>query len=154
MKLFRQGLLAVLCAAAALGAAAGPASAAITSQGIAGVKLGMTRSQVSKVLGPPSGETEEHGQPRIDYKKKKLNVLFWRGRAVRVRTQARSEQTAAGVGPGTKESAARRRLNGESCVRNEKALMCSFVRGKNVLEFNIVRGRVAYVGVLRASLER
>ena len=148
MKLFGQGLAAVCSAAATLGVAADSASASITFKGIAGINLGMSEAKVDKLLGPPSKVGEESGTVRHDYAKKKLGVLIYKGKVVRVRTTSRSEKTTAGLGPGVKESIVRRRLRGEQCTSVYGTRMCTVDGHKSGLAFVFRRGRVKYVDLV------
>jgi len=95
------GAAGVVLAAVCVAVAAGPASAKLTNdritlgQAIGSVRVGMTRAQVHRILGRPTG-----GKTLEVYAKLGLTVGYFRGStAVTVGTRNPAYATAKGVGP-------------------------------------------------------
>jgi hypothetical protein len=143
--LLTMGLAAALCA--------DPATAKITTAGIAGLDVGMSEAAVRSAVGDPSAVSagEPDGTVLLDYRRRKLDVLLRGGSVIRMRTTSRAEATSSGVGPGTSERTMRRKVRGERCATARRAHVCWLVRGRTVLTFSCRHGRVTMAEVARAE---
>ena len=135
------------------GTSADPAAAKITHAGIAGVDVGMNENAVRDKLGTPSSTSgdEGGGTMRLEYRRRKLEVLLRGDAVIRVRTTSRSQRTAAGVGPGISQAAMMRKLRGERCGTALGARVCWVLDGSTVMTFVCRRGRVMRAEVARAE---
>lgn len=102
------------------GVAGGGDAAIVPHAGIAGVRLGMTRPEVRRVLGPPDAvrPSDLHGGWVVwVHRRRRVAVTFAdAGLGVwDVRTTARRHRTAGGAGPGSREPEVRRGLPGATC---------------------------------------
>lgn len=100
----RRAVLPVILAVAIGGFAAVSASAPgtrITQAQIGGARLGLARTQYTRLLGRPSFTTRYgHGVVRLAFVNQKLAVYLSRsGRGIAVLTSAKRYRTAKGVGP-------------------------------------------------------
>jgi hypothetical protein len=130
-------------------------------QGIAGVRLEMTREQVSATLGRPDGvrRSELHGGwTTWVYRRPRTRVTFDAGDLVwDVRTYSRDPRAPGGVGVGSSEREVRRALPSVRCrpyggpARYREWRVCSDTRVYSgpFTTFTLVRGRVAHVTVAR-----
>ena len=150
---FRQGLAALIASVAAIGLFPGGAAAKITRDGIAGVKIGMNEDEVRATLGKPTKVgSEGGGTRRLDYRRRKLNVLLYRGAVIRVRTTSRAQRTPSGIGAGVSEAAARRKLRGERCSTAEGTRVCVVENDDTILVVASRGGRVTVIDVSAANV--
>lgn len=135
MKL--RGRVLLGAAAAALTAApAAPAEAVVVvQQGIAGVRLQMTRDQVRAVLGSPRGVKSGRNivGRYVEFRYPGLLVRFQGQRTVTaIYTSRRSERTRSGIGVGSTKAQVKASIRGVRCRFSLDARFC-------------------YVGVLKAG---
>lgn len=132
-------------AALAVLVAAAPAGAVIRPQkGMAGVRLGMTQSQMRGVLGDPTrvkqGENDFGPFTQFVYPHS-ITVTFQGNRRVTgIITRGRTEKTERGVGVGSSETAVRRKVGHVHCETISGSHMChvgSFRAGHRVTVFLI-----------------
>ena len=161
-----RGLGALLACLGAAAAAAASAGAVITPQrGIAGVQLGMSKTQVRKVLGKPGfikrGRTAAvHIRTRsgrfalgyyTEYRWAGLRVVFTGDRNVTsISTSRRTERTSSGVGVGTSKDELKAKVSGLHCRAGLGTSYCysgSLKRGSRLTLFYLAAGHVARVEV-------
>ena len=144
--------LAVLSALAG----AGPAAAVIRPQkGMAGARLGMTQTQMRKVLGEPTRAKQgmnDFGPYTQFFYPRAITVTFQGNRRITgISTHGRSEKTERGVGVGSREAAVQAKVGHVRCETIAKSRACHvgrFEPGRRVTVFLISkRGRVATVTV-------
>jgi hypothetical protein len=144
--------LAVLVALAA----ASPAAAVIRPQkGMAGVKLGMTQTQMRDTLGDPARTKQgmnDFGTFTQFFYPHEITVTFQGNRRVTgISTRGRSEKTERGVGVGSREADVRTKVGHVHCETIAGSRTCHVGRfdpGKRVTVFLISKkGRVATVTV-------
>ena len=154
MQRLRRWSGTLVTTALVTGLAADTAAARITPTGIAGVEIGADEADVRAALGRPSSVTgsEGNGTRRLDYTRRKMDVLLRDDVVIRLRTRSRAQKTAAGVGPGVAESTMRRKLREEICGTARGARVCSTLDGPNVVAFVCRSGRVAVAEVSRAEM--
>jgi hypothetical protein len=141
--------------AAALLLPAGTAHALIQiDRGIAGARIGNSRSEVRAALGTPSSITRGTNDfgPWLNYRYAGgIRVMFQGRREVTsVSTTGRGDRTAQGVGVGSSEAAVKSRVPGVTCETFGSLRTChtgDFLAGQRVTDFRIVSGKVASVGV-------
>ena len=141
MKLRGRVVLVAALAAICLSAAATPASGRIfLQQGLAGVHLQMTPSQVKHVLGKPKGVKSGHNTYGrfFQYRYPKILVVFQGLRTVTaIMTSRKTERTPRGLGVGSTKAQVKR-IAGIHC-RN--ALLANFcyigvaAPGRRITEF-------------------
>jgi hypothetical protein len=149
---WRGVLLAVLVSALVVPAAS---AKIVVQRSIGGVALGMTRAQITGLLGPPVHDVaptaDDPRQARFWDFADRLRVGFANDgdAATVVVTYSRRERTASGVGPGSSRRAVKRALHGEHCT----ALLCmvgtdALGEVTTIFDFNR-RGRTTEVIVYR-----
>ena len=147
----RLATLAV--SAASLGLTAQTAAARITADGIGCVEVGMTEAEVRDEVGRPSSvRSEGRGSRRLDYRRRKLAVLLYKGSVVNIRTTSRAQRTASGIGAGVREATARRKLRDEQCTSALGLRVCTVEHEDTVLTISSRGGRVVLVTVGVAGL--
>ena len=148
----------LLLAAVAAGLAAlvlAPAAEAViqVNRGIAGARLGNTRSQVRAALGRPArvqSGTNDFGPFIVFSYRGGLTVSFQAGRVSGVRTTGRGDRTIRGVGVGSTQAAVRARVPGVRCETIGGTRSCHtgrFLPGQRVTDFRLLNGRVRSVTV-------
>jgi hypothetical protein len=113
-------------------------------QGMSGVWLGMTKTQVRAKLGRPIGS----GGGRVYYAR--VWVGFRLGRVVEVTTTRSSERTRSGVGVDSTESAVKRAYPSVVCAPSGGFRRCRLGSGTpntRATDFLIGHGRVLQVSV-------
>jgi hypothetical protein len=155
MKVLRRSVL-VAAAALVLLLAAAPARAVIRPQkGMAGVRLGMTQTQMRNVLGTPvrtrQGQNDFGPFTQFVYPHS-ITVTFQGNRRVTgISTRGRTEKTARGVGVGSSETAVKTKVGHVRCETIAGTHTChvgSFLAGHRVTVFLISKhGFVASVTV-------
>ena len=143
----RHAVVATL-ATLAVAALASPAGARIVPQrSIAGVELGMTRTEVRATLGAPvrvERGTNEFGRFTV-FRYFRLRVTFQGNASVTaVTTTRRRERTRGGVGIGSTRAQVDARVRNTRCNRRE-CVVGRFLAGGRVTVFRLFRGRVASV---------
>lgn len=132
-------------------------------ESIAGVRIGMRPPGVRWLWGQPDSVrhvTKAWGRVvRYGYRARRLTVMFERRRGAwrvaHVRTQSRSDRTAAGLGVGSRAAAVYRALKREQCDRDHWGRWCQGLsRGSAGVDvftlFRLSRGRVTSVSLARA----
>jgi hypothetical protein len=115
-----RGLLLAVVASAVFVPAA--SAKIVLQKSIGGVSLGMTRAQVTGLLGAPARDVaptaNDTRKTRFWDYSNRLRVGFANDGDVAtiVVTKSRSERTASGVGVGSSRRAVKRALHGEYCV--------------------------------------
>jgi hypothetical protein len=134
-----------LAAAAAVFVAAAPAQAVIRPQkGMAGVRLGMSQTQMRDVLGTPvrtrQGMNDFGTYTQFIYPHS-VAITFQGNREVTgISTRGRTEKTERGVGVGSSETAVRRKVGHIRCETIAGSPTChvgSFKAGHRVTVFLI-----------------
>ena len=144
--------LALAAAVAAL-AATTTGAAIVPQQGIAGVKIGMTRAKVRSVLGKPISVkrgSNDFGKYTI-FKYAGLQTEFQGNTTLTgVSTTRRSERTATGIGVGSTQAQVKAKVKGVKCATDGGFRHCylgKFRAGRHVTDFAIKRGKVSRVNV-------
>lgn len=141
--------------AAAVGAVLASSAAAtiVPQQGIAGVKIGMTKAKARSVLGAPSSVkrgSNDFGKYTM-FKYGGLQVLFQGNAALTgVSTTRTSERTAKGAGVGSTEAQVKAKVKGVKCKTDSGFRHCYLGKlgaGHRVTDFAIKRGKVYRVDV-------
>jgi hypothetical protein len=116
---------------------------------IAGVRLGMTRSQVVAVAGRPDririvpNPIVLFSVYRYGTGKHELDVTFFAGaRVAEVTTTRAAERTGTGIGRGSTLAALRRRVPGLRCVSAFKTTICARGDSARTTQFIVVSGHV------------
>jgi hypothetical protein len=148
-----------LLTATALVALTAPAAATIVPQeGMLGIELRQTLTQVRSELGAPDGilfvENDIVGRQRI-YIYGRSRVIFdsdqRNARVLSINTTSRRERTASGVGVGSTRGDVKRNVRGARCKVEFGVDHCyrgSFQPGRRVTDFLINRrGRVSRVTI-------
>ena len=150
---------APLCAAIGLAAAAlvlAPVAFGkiIPQRGMAGVSLGLTRTQVTRVAGKPSRVVHKHnefgsltrfvylGSVTVDFQGDATVTAVW--------TTGPKERTARGIGVGSTRAQVLRLVPGARCESQAGFANCfvgSFEPGRRVTDFRLSNGRVSRVTV-------
>jgi outer membrane protein assembly factor BamE (lipoprotein component of BamABCDE complex) len=144
-------IAAVAVAAAALASAA--AATIVPQQGIAGVKIGMTKAKVRSLLGvPPSVKTGSNDFGKYTIFKYRGLQVFFQGNATltSVSTTRTSERTVSGIGVGTSEGQVKAKIKGVKCKTDSGFRHCylgRFTAGHRVTDFAIRSGKVSRVDV-------
>jgi hypothetical protein len=128
--------------------AAVPAASAkiVPQKSIAGVKLGMTESQVVARLGTPEQRTTQRHEIAGDYTSMIFGLtivdLFPNGGVFRVSTTSRNERTSTGARVGSTERGLRKAVKGLRCATEFGRRSCILGRqeaGRTVTTFWISR---------------
>jgi hypothetical protein len=144
----RASVLVFLATCAVLLLVCGLAEARIVpQQGIKGINLLMTRSQVVQKKGQPDSDhvvaNEILGHVRVTrYGKTKVtfNGVSNSSRVITVSTRDRRQRTKSGVGVGSTETAVKNKVQGIHCRTDAGSRHCfkgSFRPGKRVTDFSI-----------------
>jgi hypothetical protein len=146
--------LAFGCTVLTFLAVAAPAGAMIqVDRGIAGARIGASRSAVKAALGTPTSTksgTNDFG-PFVRYRFAGGLTVFFQGRSkvTSVDTTGLGDRTAEGVGVGSPEADVDK-LKGVKCETIAGFRSChtsDFLPGKRVTDFHIVGGKVDRVTV-------
>lgn len=142
-----SALAAALLASLALAAPAG--AVLVVQQGMAGIRLGMTKAEVRAKLGPPVAT--KHGSNDFgtytELRYSGLRVTFQGNRTVTaISTSARRERTRRGIGVGSTKAAVRARVAGIRCERGH-CFVGKFLPGHRVTDFFLRNGRVSSITV-------
>jgi hypothetical protein len=105
--------LVVTAGALALSSAA--QSKIVLNKSIHGVKLGMTKKQVARILGPGKPTKRYAFFRGTQYRHGLYVVSFSKGRALQITTRDPRERTPQGLGVGSKKSQVKRRLRHAWC---------------------------------------
>jgi hypothetical protein len=146
-----RALVAVI-AALALAPAGG--ATIVPQQGMAGIRLGMTKAQVRATAGTPLAVvhgSKEFG-PFTEFRYPFLIRVTFQGdqTVTNVRTTGRRERTSRSVGVGSTEAQVRARVPGVRCESSGGFRQCflgAFLPGRRVTAFQIRSGRVARIDV-------
>ena len=156
MRILRYLLLAAV-AVTALAAAAPAGASIVVQQGMLGVKMGMTATQISARLGDPDAVSHPRNEIfgryiRYRYGDVYIELFADSTQAFHFYTSGRSARTTNGVGVGSPESYMRSAIKGESC-RNEGGLrFCNVGKleaGQIVTTFRVKNNRVTRVDIGR-----
>ncbi len=146
--------LVILAAVAASLLASPSASGAIEVQrGIAGINIGMSQATVRERLGRPASTRRARNDfgPYTELRYPRLRIVFQGDTAVTaVVTTRRSERTRRGIGVGSTLADLRRKVAGIRCEVRSGEGICyvgSFLPGRRVTDFRVVRRTVVRVGV-------
>jgi hypothetical protein len=138
-------------AAAALAVAAGANAAIVPQQSIAGIKLGMSKTQVKAKLGPPQSihnGTNDFGA-FTTFRYRAVEVTFQSGaQATGIVTRSRNQRTARGVGVGSTVFSVLVGTPGIRCENESGFVHCflgAFTIGRVVTDFVIHDARVTRV---------
>ncbi len=123
-------------------------------QGMAKVKLGMTKSEVRGKLGRPrkaSGGRNDFGRFTLYRYKRGLRVYFQSGSTVTsMRTTHPRERTREGIGVGSKEKRLRDKYPKIKCrtlVRSRTCYLGELTPGERVTEFQIRSKKVRWITI-------
>ena len=125
----------------------------VLQQGMAGVRLDMTRAQVRAKLGAPlrivHGTNEFGAYTDFRYRGPMRVVFQGNAGATGIETTGTRERTLLGVGVGSTEAAVRAKVDGVRC-RTDGVRHCflgRFLPGRRVTDFFIRRGKVTRIVV-------
>ena len=156
MRILRH-LTPVAAAVTALAVTAPAGASIVPQQGMLGVKMGMTASQITARLGPPDAVSRPRNEIfgrfiRYRYGEVFVELFQSNSQAFHFYTTGRSARTTKGVGVGSPESYVRSAISGEAC-RNEGGFrFCNVGQleaGRIVTTFRIRNGRVIRVDIGR-----
>lgn len=138
----------VLAAVVALVLAAPAQAAIVPGTSIAGVKLGMTETQMAGVLGVP--DSVKHGTNEFGgftkFKYHKLTVTFQGNEeATSVITTRKSEKTSHGVGVGSTRAQLKAGVTKLKCITKNLCQKGKSVPGARVTVFRLYHGKVTSV---------
>jgi hypothetical protein len=149
----------IAAAAASLAlVAAGAASAVgegriVPQRGIAGLRLGMTQTQVKTTVGLP-GRVERSSTelgPSTTFHYRTYSVTFFAGpRVTQLATRSPRERTATGIGVGSTRAEVSARVAGVRCLKEFQYDHCyvgAWKPGRTITDFSLERGRVNRVVV-------
>ena len=150
-------LLPLAALAAALSAPAAADASIVPQQGMLGVKIGMTATQISARLGDPDAVSHPRNEifgRYIRYRYGEVYVELFEDttQAFHFYTSGRSARTTKGVGVGSPESYMRSAIQGESCRNEGGVRFCNVGKleaGQIVTTFRIKNGRVTRVDIGR-----
>ena len=147
-------VLAVALAALAVLALSAPAGATIVpQQGIAGIRLQMTKAQVRAKLGTPKKTRDGKNDfgPYSTWVYPRVTINFQgRKKVSSMQTLSPVERTAGGVGVGSPEARVKARVPGVKCTTDFNSRQCfigAFKPGRTVTVFSIKSGKVRAVVV-------
>jgi hypothetical protein len=140
-------------AVCALLAAAGASGAAgdgrvVPQQGIAGLRLGMTKAQVRATVGLPrkvERGTTELGPYRTSHYRTYTVTFFGGTRVTQLETRSPRERTAGGIGVGSTRAAVKAGVRGVRCVVEFEYDHCyvgTWKPGRTITDFALRSGRV------------
>jgi hypothetical protein len=152
--------LKYLLAAAVLIALAAPSTAGasiVPQQGMLGVKMGMTATQISARLGLPDSVSHPRNEIfgryiRYRYGEVYIELFESNTQAFHFYTTGRSARTASGVGVGSPESYMRSSIKGETCRNEGGTRFCNvgvLEAGRIVTTFRVKSGKVTRVDIGR-----
>ena len=152
--MLRRTLSAAACGTVLLVIPASADAMIQIDRGIAGARIGNTRSEVRAALGTPNRVrtgTNDFGSFTEYRYRGGIRVLFQGGTSVSsVSTTGLGDRTARGVGVRSTERAVRRKVPGVTCQTTGGFRSChtgDFLPGKRVTDFAIRNGRVTRVTV-------
>ena len=156
MRILRY-LITAAGAAIALAAAAPAGASIVVQQGMLGVKMGMTTSQVTARLGPPDAVSHPSNEifgrfTRYRYGEVRVEFFESNDGAFHFYTSGRSARTTNGVGVGTPEAYLRSAIRGESCRNEGGQRFCNVGKleaGEIVTTFRLRNGLVTRVDIGR-----
>jgi hypothetical protein len=126
----------------------------IPQQGMAGVKLGMSKSEVRDKLGKPRGTATGRNDfgPYTQYRYEGKIIITFQGELTMtsISTTGRRERTKEGIGVGSTERAVRRsfpRVRCRTIVRRRSCYLGSLTPGKRVTDFQMLGGKVRRVTI-------
>ena len=155
MRHIRAMIGGAIAIAAGVVALAPAASGAIVPQrAMAGISLGMTRAQVTRVAGKPLRVAQLHNEfgalTRLSYPGAVVVDFQGNSTVTAVSTTGTRERTAHGVGVGSTRAQVLRHVPGARCETTAGFAHCyvgSFGPGTRVTDFVLARGRVTRVTV-------
>ena len=126
----------------------------VPQQGMAGVKLEMTKADVRAKLGKPRAAhngRNDFGNFTVYWYAGKVSVTFQGGNTVTsIRTSGSSERTKEGVGVGSSERTVRKTFPQARCstlVNSRSCYIGELKAGRRVTDFSIRNGKVRRVTV-------
>lgn len=152
-----RGALLVATSTSAIVLALAPAASGtiVPQRAMAGVSLGMSRTQVESVAGKPLRVERQHnefgsltrfiypGRVAVDFQGDATVTAVW--------TTGRKERTARGVGVGSTRAQVLRLVSGARCETTDglfaHCFVGSFEPGKRVTDFILSNGRVTRITV-------
>ena len=140
--------LAIAGAALSLGPPAG--ATIVIGQGIGGVFLGMSPTQVRNVLGVPARivRARPYYAPQLEYVYPQYLVIFEGRRAVTsISTMSSTEKTSTGVGVGSKRAVLQAKVPTIRCneAGSGSCYLGGFLPGHVITQFDFSNGRVRQV---------
>jgi hypothetical protein len=156
MRPSRTLVIATAAVAATFGTPAAASALVQVDKGIAGARLGNTRTEVRTALGKPARiiTGDNPFGKFVEYRYRGgLRVLFQgRTRVSSVSTTGRGDRTARNVGVGSSEATVKARVKGVKCETLGGVRSChtgEFNPGEVVTDFMLRQGRVVRVTVGR-----
>ncbi len=154
---FPRYLLPAAATAAALAVPASAGASIVPQQGMLGVKLGTTASQIRARLGPPDAVRHPTSEilgryTEYRYGEVRISLFDSNGQAFNFFTRGKSARTTRGVGVGSPESYVKSAVPGMTCKTEFGFRSCTLgqsLAGRIVTAFRIVNGRVSSVTVGR-----
>jgi len=147
----RSALVAAVTAATVLALAAPAAATIVPQQGIAGVRLHMTKAQVRAKLGAPKRALNGRNEFGLysTWVYARVTISFQgQKRVTSMKTLSRLERTATGVGVGSPEARVKARAPAAKCRTESGSRQCvvgAFGPGRTVTVFSIKSGKVRAV---------